>query len=543
MRLYNRSSGEGRGAGAIFGRCILLPNMLLTISTTYQPATDLGYLLHKNPARLQSVEVAGGQVHIFYPEASVERCTAALLLDLDPVALVRGRGGASGEGFALEQYVNDRPYVASSFLSAALSKAFGTAMNGTCKDRPELPGQVLPLEVKVAVVSAPGPDWPRRLFEPLGYEVSIDTTPLDPTVPDWGDSRYYTLHLRHAGLRLQDVLTHLYVLLPVLDNDKHYYIDEAEADKLLHRGGSWLPQHPERGFITRRYLRYLAAYVNPTLARLLEDASSPQPPSPGEKGEPDDLSPDLAPAERGASPALAEASLESDTGSPSPPDYAHNADAGLGGEVAGEGDPKLSLHDQRLQQVAQEIYELGPKRVLDLGCGEGKLLRLLLRQPKVEFILGMDVSHQALSRAAQRLHLEEMPPRQRKRIELIQGSLLYKDERLAGFDAAALVEVIEHLDENRLAALEAVVFGQARPGYVLVTTPNADYNQLFDKLSAGEFRHDDHRFEWTRAEFAAWAAGVAGRHGYELRIVSMGEEAEGVGAPSQMAVFEKQPDK
>jgi 3' terminal RNA ribose 2'-O-methyltransferase Hen1 len=474
--------------------------MLLTLTTTYSPATDLGYLLHKNPARLQSVEVAGGQAHVFYPEATAERCTVALLLDLDPVGLVRGRDGASGEGFALEQYVNDRPYVASSFLSAALSKAFGTAMNGTCKDRPTLPAQALPLEVKVAVVSAPGPDWPRRLFEPLGYEVRIETTPLDPTVPEWGDSRYYTLHLRHTGLRLQDVLTHLYVLLPVLDNDKHYYIGENEAEKLLHRGGGWLPQHPERGFITRRYLRYLAAYVNPTLKRLLEDEE------------------------------VEESTADAADNSPLTAPVATDA-------VADNPEPKLSLHDQRLQQVAHEIYQLGPKRVLDLGCGEGKLLRLLLRQPKVEFILGMDVSHQALSRAAQRLHLDDMPPRQRTRIELIQGSLLYKDDRLAGFDAAALVEVIEHLDENRLAALEEVVFGQARPAHVFVTTPNADYNQLFEKLNAGEFRHDDHRFEWTRAEFASWAAGVAERHGYQVRLVGMGEEVEDVGAPSQMAVF------
>lgn len=492
--------------------------MLLTISTTYQPATDLGYLLHKNPARLQSIEVAGGLAHVFYPEATAERCTAALLLDLDPIGLVRGRGGAPGEGFALEQYVNDRPYVASSFLSAALSKAFGTAMNGTCKDKPDLPAQALPLAIKVAVVSAPGPDWPRRLFEPLGYEVEIETTPLDPTVPEWGDSRYYTLHLRHAGLRLQDVLTHLYVLLPVLDNDKHYYIGENEAEKLLHRGGDWLPQHPERGFITRRYLRYLAAYVNPTLERLMEgdDLNDPaaftSPPNLLSRGE--------------GAPVLPDAES---SGSPSP------RERGLGGEVPAEG--RLSLHDQRLQQVAHEIYQLAPKRVLDLGCGEGKLLRLLLRQPKIEYILGMDVSHQALSRAAQRLHLDEMPPRQRTRIDLIQGSLLYRDERLAGFDAAALVEVIEHLDENRLAALEAVVFGQARPAHVFVTTPNADYNQLFEKLNAGEFRHDDHRFEWSRAEFAAWATAVAERHGYQVRLVGMGEEVESVGAPSQMAVF------
>ncbi|MDB5267110.1 MAG: 3 terminal ribose 2-O-methyltransferase Hen1 [Hymenobacter sp.] len=496
--------------------------MLLTISTTYQPATDLGYLLHKNPSRLQSIEVAGGQAHVFYPEATAERCTAALLLDLDPIGLVRGRAGAPGEGFALEQYVNDRPYVASSFLSAALSKAFGTAMNGTCKDKPDLPAQALPLDVKVAVVSAPGPDWPRRLFEPLGYEVEIETTPLDPTVPEWGDSRYYTLHLRHTGLRLQDVLTHLYVLLPVLDNDKHYYIGENEAEKLLHRGGDWLPQHPERGFITRRYLRYLAAYVNPTLERLMDgevDLTETSPPDPLSLGRGDT---GLASDE---TDSVAEEANANRLAPPLP------KERGPGGEVK-------SLHDQRLQQVAQEIYDLGPKRVLDLGCGEGKLLRLLLRQPKIEYILGMDVSHQALARAAQRLHLDEMPPRQRTRLDLIQGSLLYRDERLAGFDAAALVEVIEHLDQNRLAALEAVVFGQARPAHVFVTTPNADYNQLFEKLNAGEFRHDDHRFEWSRAEFAAWATAVAERHGYQVRLMGMGEEVEGVGAPSQMAVFD-----
>jgi len=494
--------------------------MLLTITTTRQPATDLGYLLHKNPARLQSVEITGGQAHVFYPEATAECCTAALLLDLDPVGLVRGRGERGGEGFSLQEYVNDRPYVASSFLSVALSKAFGTAMNGTCKDRPALPAEALPLVVTVAVVSAPGPDWPRRLFEPLGYQVELETSPLDPTQPTWGDSGYYTLHLRHAGLRLQDVLTHLYVLLPVLDNDKHYYVDQNEAEKLLHRGADWLPRHPERGFITRRYLRYRALYVNPLLARLL-DADEVD-----ESAAPDSLvAEDRASTTQALDPAATPGEENEPGASPASP-AANSAP-----------EPKLSLHDQRLQQVAQEIYELGPKRVLDLGCGEGKLLRLLLRQPKIEYILGMDVSHQALARAAQRLHLAEMPPRQRARLDLIQGSLLYKDERLAGFDAAALVEVIEHLDPSRLAALEAVVFGQARPAHVFVTTPNAEYNQVYEALSAGTFRHADHRFEWTRAEFAAWASGVAERHGYTVRLAAMGEEAEGLGAPSQLAVF------
>ena len=293
------------------------------------------------------------------------------------------------------------------------------------------------------------------------------------------------------------------MLLPVLDNDKHYYVDQNEAEKLLHRGGDWLPRHPERGFITRRYLRYRALYMNPALARLLEGEEEPASESNDGTLRAPEESREVPPAD-------------------SPP---------------GPKTERISLHDQRLQQVAQEICQLSPKRVLDLGCGEGKLLRLLLRQHKIEYILGMDVSHQALARAAARLHLAEMPPRQRARLDLIQDSLLYKDDRLAGFDAAALVEVIEHLDPSRLAALEAVVFGPARPAHVFVTTPNANYNQLYGSLSAGTFRHADHRFEWSRAEFAAWATAVAGRYGYQVRLVGMGEEVEGVGAPSQLAVF------
>lgn len=464
--------------------------MLLTITTTHQPATDLGYLLHKNPARLQSVDIAYGQAHIFYPEATAERCTVALLLDIDPVALVRNHRGPAGEGFALEQYVNDRPYAASSFMSTALVKAFNTAMNGTCKDRPDLPDTLLPLEATVAALPAANSSQLQRLFAPLGYEIETEAHLVDPTVPAWGDSRYFTLRLRHPALRLRDLLSHLYVLISVPDNDKHYYIGQAEADKLLHRGGDWLPQHPDREFITRRYLRNLRQYVDPTLERLL-------------LGEDVDVIDDLT------------------------------------GDEPIEQAEKISLHDLRLDRVAEEIRRFGAKRVLDLGCGEGKLVRRLLKIPHIEHILGMDVSHRELQRAHERLHIVEMPPRQRERLALVQGSLLYHDPRLSGYDAAAVVEVIEHLDENRLAAFEQVLFARARPGAVLVTTPNADYNQRYETLSAGEFRHQDHRFEWTRAQFAAWAAGVAKRHGYRVRVEPLGPEMEEVGAPSQLAVFER----
>ena len=541
--------------------------MLLTITTTYQPATDLGYLLHKNPARLQTLEVAAGQAHIFYPEATPERCTAALLLDVDPIGLVRSHRGPAGEGFALEQYVNDRPYAASSFLSAALAKAFNTAMNGTCKDRPELPDTLLPLEATVAVMPAAGAEQLRRLFEPLGYAVTTEAHPLDPTVPAWGDSRYFTLRLQHPALRLRDLLSHLYVLIPVLDRgDKHYWIDRAEAEKLLVRGAGWLPQHPEREFITRRYLRNLAQFVNPTLARLLESDDAPTDDVPAGLALPETLAATLPVGLAATLPvglavtlpvglaatlpvglAAAEPSVASAATTVGATGVAVMAAGEAVADSAAEETPadapaaeqKQSLHNQRLDRVADEIRRLGARRVLDLGCGEGKLVRRLLKLPQIEHVWAMDVSWQELQRAQQRLHVAEMSPRQRERLTLTQGSLLYHDARLAGYDAAAVVEVIEHLDEGRLAAFEQVVFARARPGAVLVTTPNADYNQRYETLSAGEFRHADHRFEWTRAEFAAWAAGVAQRHGYRVRLAPLGPEDAEVGAPSQLAVFER----
>jgi Hen1-like subunit of RNA repair complex len=124
--------------------------MLLTITTTHSPATDLGYLLHKNPGRIHSFDLSFGQAHVFYPEAREDRCTAALLLDVDPIGLVRGRRGPAGEGAMLEQYVNDRPYVASSFMSVAISRVFGTAMSGRSKERPDLAERELPFQVKIA---------------------------------------------------------------------------------------------------------------------------------------------------------------------------------------------------------------------------------------------------------------------------------------------------------------------------------------------------------------------------------------------------------
>ena len=464
--------------------------MLLTITTTHQPATDLGYLLHKNPARLHSFALPFGEAHVFYPETNAERCTAALLLDIDPVGLVRNRRGPAGEGGTLEQYVNDRPYVASSFLSVAISRVLGSALGGRSKDRPELASTALPLQAKISVLPCRGGEnFLRRLFEPLGYNVTAQRHSLDEQFPEWGDSQYFTVELSGA-VRLQDLLTHIYVLVPVLDNEKHYWVGDDEVEKLLRHAREWLASHPEKEEITKRYLKYRRDLAKDALARLVE---SPDPDS---------------------------------------VEVVHNNEE----EVV---ESTLNLNEQRLNSVVAALRSVNAKRVLDLGCGEGKLLRVLLDDRSFEEIVGVDVSHRALRIAHERLRVERLPARQRERIKLMQGSLMYRDQRLAGFDAAAVIEVIEHLDQPRLAAFERVLFEFAKPSAVVLTTPNVEYNPRFESLPAGMFRHKDHRFEWTRAQFGQWAQKIGERYGYAVRFLSVGTEDAEVGAPTQMAVFER----
>ena len=462
--------------------------MLLTIRTTLAPATDLGYLLHKNPARPQSFDLSFGQAHVFYPEVSNDACTAALLLDVDAVALVRG---ARGEGRTLAQYVDDRPYVASSFLSVALAQVFGSALGGRCKDRPGLAETPLPLEARLEVVpSRGGAEFLRRLFEPLGYTVGLQAYPLDSQFPDWGESPYFSLTLT-GTVRLADLLTHLYVLIPTLDSGKHYAIGDEEVEKLIRKGEGWLAAHPERETIVHRYLKGRRSLVRDALAQLTQEEE----------------------------PEAEAVTL-------------HDRE-----EEAVE--KKISLHEQRLGAVLAALKGSGAKRVLDLGCGEGRLLSLLLADKQFSEILGMDVSYRTLEMAQDKLHLDRLPPMQRERIRLLQGSLIYRDARLGGYDAAAVVEVIEHLDANRLAAFARALFEFARPGTVVITTPNVEYNPKFETLPAGRFRHKDHRFEWTRAEFQGWADGVCERFGYAVRMLPIGPEDAEVGAPSQMAMFER----
>lgn len=572
--------------------------MLLTITTTLTPATDLGFLLHKHPDRVQEFSHSFGTATVFYPEATEQRCTAALLLEVDPVKLVRSRNHNSPD-FSLSQYVNDRPYAASSLLAVAVGDVFRTARSGRCQARPSLAIQPLPLEISLpALPCRGGAELARRLFAPLGWEVEATAVRLDESFPEWGDSRYVELTLR-GSVRLADALNHLYVLLPVLDDAKHYWIAPDEVDKLVRAGGGWLGGHPERAFITRRYLGRRTTLTRTALARIAElgdEVEEALQPAVAEDFTPEDATPQGAtleddtpdgatpeePAFNGFSPGSpfgAPASsppsgaLGADSAPVSPPqaaatspDLAASPAPGRRVEAAVESgaegwrdadspapnpqteqgqEPPLvkatPLNTLRREAVLATLAELGASAVIDLGCGGGELVGALLANPRFTRVTGTDVSPLALTIAARKLKLDRMPEAKRARLTLFQAALTYTDKRFAGYDAAVLMEVIEHLDPPRLPALERVVFGHAKPQHVLITTPNIEYNVRYEFLTG--LRHNDHRFEWTRQEFTTWAEQTATQYGYSVRYRPVGEVDPDLGPPTQMAIFTLGPAK
>jgi 3' terminal RNA ribose 2'-O-methyltransferase Hen1 len=462
--------------------------MLLTLTTTHDPATDLGFLLRKHPDRHQTFDVGFGVAHVLYPEATAQRCTVALILDIDPIALVRGRkrDGRGVEAGLLTQYVNDRPYAASSFLSVALTRVFGSAMTGRSETRGDLAARPIPLLARVAPLDCPdGLDLATRLFEPLGYKVA--GSPIEDR--HGKPSRYWDVTI--AGVATLDrLLTHLYVLIPVLDDEKHYWVGDDEVDKLLRRGEGWLPQHPERELIARRYLKHgrrLTQVALQRLAALDDTAASDEDPAP------------MAILDR----------IEA----------------------------TLRLNDLRMERVAELLREAGARSVLDLGCGSGRLIQVLLKDRQFERIVGVDASTRELELAHGRLNLDRLPDRQRERVALLHGALTYRDKRLGGFDGAAAVEVVEHIDPPLLDAFASALFGCARPKTVVLTTPNVEFNARFEALQGRKLRHADHRFEWTRGEFEAWSRQIAERFGYAVRFEGIGDPDPSLGSPTQVGIF------
>ena len=471
--------------------------MLLTITLESSPeteidATALSHLLRKHPAKVQSFNLPVGQAHVFYPEVSAQLTTAALLLEVDPIGLVRKRR-FRGDSGVLDYYVNDRPYAASSLMSVALGKVLRSAMTGMSEMYPELAQASLPLRLELPVISARGnqqEDLIQRLFEPLGWSVETRMLPLDPNYENWGASRYH--HLKLEGqIRLDHALRQLYVLLPVLDDSKHYWVNDDETEKLARQGEGWLAQHPERELILQRYLAHQKALVGL------------------------------------AQEQLTVASTE------------------LGGESADDlrespatGQTPLRVH--RANTVLSVLKECGAQSVVDVGCGAGALLRRLQQDRFFTRIVGTDVSVRSLQQAARNLQLKERSDSERSRIDLLHSSVLYSDERLRNHDALVLMEVIEHIDLSRLPALENSVFAEASAAVVIVTTPNSEFNELYPRLAAGTMRHEDHRFEWTRKQFATWCSEITSRYGYAVEIRGIGDNSPRAGTPTQMAIFRKE---
>lgn len=468
--------------------------MLLTLTTTHRPATDLGYLLYKHPDRVQEFKQSFGTATVLYPEANEQRCTVALLIEVDQVRLARTAGRRPAD-FSLAQYVNDRSYAASSLLGVAMADVFSTARSGRCDSRQQLADSAIPLTIEIAALPCRGgPDIARRIFSPLGWQVDAEPIQLDDHFPEWADSRYVRLRL-DGEVRVADALNQLYVLLPVLDESKHYWQGPDEVDKLIRSGSGWLGDHPYRTMITQRYLGRRSTLTRIALARLAE---------------------------------LDDDQLDDDQ-EETVSDGADGADEST--------ERRQPLNEQRHQAVLEILRDLGPRSVIDCGCGDGKFLAKLVDERSFDRVAGTDVSVRSLQIAARRLHLDQLSERQAERITIFQSALTYSDDRFAGYDAAILMEVIEHIDPPRLAALERVVFEVARPGAVIMTTPNADFNINYQQLEG--LRHADHRFEWSRAEFESWASGVAERNGYRVRFQGIGELDPEHGAPTQLAVFDR----
>ncbi len=442
--------------------------MILNFNVKGENADKISFLLHKSPNKLHQFSLGFGSAYVFYSKYERNDVSFSLLVDIDPIDLVRGKNKNSQGIF---DYVNDRPYATSSFLCSAIAQVFSTALSGRSKEyehlvkeEMEFKVEVVSLKVKTNLIML------NKIFDPLGYELEIKSHLLDEKIFGEEESNYVDLILKNK-LTLQSVLQHLYVLIPVFDNNKHYFVNNDEVEKLLSKGGDWIDVHPEKDFITSRYLN--SKFID---AKKLESLFSKEQ------------------------------------------------------NKMIEERKKNSLNSQRLSQVTDVIESLNIKSLVDLGCGEGKLIKELLNNTSVEKILGVDISINVLKKAARKLKYDTV----KDKIELVQSSAVYYDERFTEYEAICLIEVIEHIDEQKLYLLKENVFNLVKPKYVIITTPNVEYNTVYE---LDGYRHSDHRFEWSRSEFRLWCEEICNQYNYDVEYFSIGEEMETVGNSTQMGVF------
>lgn len=461
--------------------------MLIAITVTGKDAKSLSYILGKHPDHVFIREFSAGNMTVSFPEYSDERATAALLIQVDTIGMVRGEWkGVSAS------YIDPRPYVSSSLTSVALKEAYRSSFTTKSKE-PAVAAMMereLPISVEFSSLWCKiGEEGIRTLFEPLGYSVACRELPF---ASDWLEGERSALfNATLTGKQtIAALLNHLYVLLPVIGKGKHYFVEEAEVAKLLQHGAGWLENHPAKERIVSRYLVHRRSLIEEALEQLAGEES-------------DD------PAEENARES--------------------------------EFERPIRLQEERLQTAMAVLKTLDPPplRIGDLGCGTGDFMRIIMDERMPAEVVGMDVSSRSIQIAEKKLRIATRPEWQRPKVSLLHGSLVYTDLRLKELDTLVLLEVIEHVDPPKLPIIEHNIFEYLKPCHVMISTPNKEYNPLFPNMEKDRFRHDDHRFEWTREEFRRWTSAIIEKYPYTVEIYPVGKQDEQAGPPTQMAVFRR----
>lgn len=457
--------------------------MQLAIKATGEGAKMLSFLLSKNPQNLYDRMEKGYRVRLTYTVFSDSEVEALIFVTPDPVELVKN----SPDTYEITQYINDREFVVSSIFCSNTRSALGTALNGRPKEEYlDWAKHAFQLTIGFGPVATDLPDAAiKNLFEPLGYQTEIERGRADYNFQfkERSSARFINLQ---SKVTLQNALQHLFVLIPVLDDYRHYFIDEREIEKLERYGEGWLADHPLKELIIKRTLRFRELIdqmvLNSHQTELINEAVTPEP------------------------------------------------------NISSQ--PVVRLNKLRYQRLVKIIEDLAAREsIVDFGAGEGKLSVRLGFIPGVKEILAVEPTEKEQLRA-----LKRFSEASRKDDFIaptpVWGSLFYYDEQLCGKDVMILSEVIEHIDESRLPRVMDTILGSYKPQVLLITTPNAEYNPVY-QMEEG-IRHKDHRFEWSRAEFAEWTYCLARNYAYEVQIDGIGEEAEGYGHPSQLAILTRQ---
>lgn len=422
--------------------------MQLSFYTKGPQAMAVSHLLAKNPANLYERTVKKHAVRFVYHKMTADELYATIFVTPDSLALLN-----ENEAYDITHYINDREFAVSTIFLSLIRSALGTALNGKPKEEYVEAAQIAyPFTFEFGPISTSLSDEEiTALWAPLGYVVEIEST---------SEAKHARFLKLSNEITLQKALQQFFILIPVMDDYKHYYIDETEKERLVNYGEGWLEEHPQRDFIYKKALRFKKLYEDP-------DRTISQPKT-------------------------------------------------------------TSLNTQRYETITQLVSSLAPKTVVDMGAGEGKLSQLLAQIPTLRKLYSVDPSNTALTKMQKRFSEKTFAITP----TVTWGSLYYEDETFKNADVFILCEVIEHIDEERLPQIMALIVNQYAPKHLIVTTPNAEYNAVYE---LEEMRHADHRFEWTRTQFQNWCVHVAPN--YTLQYKGIGEVHEIFGTPTQMCIM------